>query len=1101
MSQFDIIIFLETWQSKPGLVKLIGYDKPIEKIVEKRTKFGHNPGGIMVFYKLKMAKHVTELRSRSNSLLWLKINFPTDRGIKMVIICAVYLHPEGSKYANPNVFTTLEEEIVEYKNLYPNAVIYLVGDFNARSGQLLDTVDDAADINHGQLSSNYDSDIYTRKNKDATINRYGDLLCSLCKTTDMLIVNGRHEGDQNGEVTFINQNGKSTVDYLLTEKHNLPMIKSFEIASRVESCHLPLNFEIVLYSYATNKNTSTLNVFNVVKYKWNPERAEAFSSRLINEQCRQLINKCNASNDIPELIETIYDILYYCGDSYRVKYRNLKSKNTQGWFTLECETAKHTCRKLLNKYRQKNTEESRVAYVEAKNAYNNVKNQSKREYDEKERNEFIKCIQSRDSKTFWSKIKSIRSNKQYIENQISPETWYTHFNKLLNIANNTEIEDTDFTEANLELDSAITLEEISKVINGMKKQKSPGPDGIPVEFISNHLQELLPLLHKIFNTMYNQATYPSEWTQGLIVPIYKGGDPNEPNNYRPITLSDSLSKVFCGVLCNRLVAWTNTHAPIAEGQAGFRENYSTIDNIFVLDTVINKTLQRPKSKLYCIFVDFKKAFDSVPRALLWRKMCETGFNGKMMRMLQAIYRSVKCAVLLPDKTRTSFFESTLGLKQGCILSPFLFSLYINDLETHLKSENLHAISVEDEHLFYLLFADDLTLFSNTVVGLQRLIDRLQVYCSAWRITVNVDKTKVVVFRKGGILSKKEKWFYNGSQIQVVPYFKYLGVTFSSTGKWVENCKMMAERGQRALNYIRSVRHKLSGLPVAAMSCMFDTMVIPAMLYGGEIWGYEKCPNIESVQAAFCRMTLGLPKTVPNCVLRAEMGRNSLKCKLYVKMIRWWLRVMDMPSNRFPKKCLQLQFKWADQDKDCWGTKLKLLLYSVGMGHAWMFGVGDRKMFTIQFNTRITDINNQELLTTIQDMSMLRVYKLIKTVSGEEAYTYKASSPYRRSAVARLRGNGLYINVHIGRRQGIPLNERTCVHCSKCIEDEFHILFICPLYNNIRKRYIPGYYTTHPSYAKMILLLNSQNEGIINSLATFIMTMERLRSIYIEWTTV
>ena len=109
-----------------------------------------------------------------------------------------------------------------------------------------------------------------------------------------------------------------------------------------------------------------------------------------------------------------------------------------------------------------------------------------------------------------------------------------------------------------------------------------------------------------FNAIYNAAIYPDEWAKGLIVPIYKNGDTHLPGNYRPITLTDSMSKIFCGVLYRRLVAWTNKHGSILEGQAGFRKDYSTIDNIFVLDTIINKTLHTPKAKLYCVFVDFKK---------------------------------------------------------------------------------------------------------------------------------------------------------------------------------------------------------------------------------------------------------------------------------------------------------------------------------------------------------------------------------------------------------------------------------------------------------------------------------------------------------------
>ena len=189
----------------------------------------------------------------------------------------------------------------------------------------------------------------------------------------------------------------------------------------------------------------------------------------------------------------------------------------------------------------------------------------------------------------------------------------------------------------------------------MKNNKSPGPDGFPIEFFRQNSEYWLQKLHALFNLVYNTSTYPDEWAEGIIIPIFKSGDSNKPNNYRPITLTSCLSKVFCSILNKRLIDWTEKNCPIAEGQAGFREGHSTMDNIFILDTIVKKMLMRRRSKLYCIFIDFKKAFDTVPRALLWIKMQENNYQGKMLKMLKSIYETVKCAVALNGNKRTSFF--------------------------------------------------------------------------------------------------------------------------------------------------------------------------------------------------------------------------------------------------------------------------------------------------------------------------------------------------------------------------------------------------------------------------------------------------------------
>ena len=192
-----------------------------------------------------------------------------------------------------------------------------------------------------------------------------------------------------------------------------------------------------------------------------------------------------------------------------------------------------------------------------------------------------------------------------------------------------------------------------------------------------------------------------------------------------------------------------------------------------------------------------------------------------------------------------------------------------------------------------------------MIGLQRLIDRLADYCEKWKLTVNIEKTKIMVFRRGGSLRKAERWYYHGSQLQVVPYFKYLGVTFSTSGSWARNNTLMGERGQRALNYIRSVNFKLSSLPCKALCSMFDAMVVPSMTYGGEVWGFDECSALERVQAKFGKFVLGLPISVPNIVPCMEMGRNSIKCIVYQKIINYWIKISHMTSNRSPWKCYQL----------------------------------------------------------------------------------------------------------------------------------------------------------------------------------------------------
>ena len=149
---------------------------------------------------------------------------------------------------------------------------------------------------------------------------------------------------------------------------------------------------------------------------------------------------------------------------------------------------------------------------------------------------------------------------------------------------------------------------------------------------------------------------------------------------------------------------------------GFKSDYSTVDAIFILESLLSKYI-RDKKRLYCSFIDLKRAFDSVYRDGLWYKLLKQGLNGKVFQIIRSIYSDVKSCVKNFGSI-SEFFDSNVALLQGEVISPFLFSLFINDLEIYLH-ENLNAnISLDQLSLYLLLFADDAVILSESVEGLQ-----------------------------------------------------------------------------------------------------------------------------------------------------------------------------------------------------------------------------------------------------------------------------------------------------------------------------------------------------------------------------------------------
>ena len=207
--------------------------------------------------------------------------------------------------------------------------------------------------------------------------------------------------------------------------------------------------------------------------------------------------------------------------------------------------------------------------------------------------------------------------------------------------------------------------------------------------------------------------------------------------------------------------------------------------------------------MYSAFIDLKRAFDSVYRNGLWYKMIKNGLDGKLFDLIKSIYSEVKLCVKNIN-TFSDFFNSDVGLLQGEVLSPFLFSLFINDIEMHLQQTPNASLSLEQLSIYLLLFADDAVIFSETIEGLQSSLNHLEEYCRKWNLEVNVDKTKIVVFRKGGNLSSKGKWTYAGEEIEIVSSFNHLGIVLSSGGAFIKATNTLAGKAFKAMNSLLAI---------------------------------------------------------------------------------------------------------------------------------------------------------------------------------------------------------------------------------------------------------------------------------------------------------
>ena len=262
-------------------------------------------------------------------------------------------------------------------------------------------------------------------------------------------------------------------------------------------------------------------------------------------------------------------------------------------------------------------------------------------------------------------------------------------------------------------------------------------------------------------------------------------------------------------------------------------------------------------------------------------MIESGIRGKILNVIQSIYKSIKSRVKFNNYDSCECV-SHIGVRQGKCLSPFLFSMYINDLEKELIQKCAEGIDIGMLKLYLLLYADDIVIFSNTSEGLQKGLDILGDYCQKWKLTVNIDKTKVMVFRKGGILPRNLSFTFQGNMIEIVDKFVYLGISFS-TGSFTETHKTLSGQALKAIFKLKQYLYKFTDISPKHTFELFDKLITPILTYGGEIWRFSKPVQQERVHLQFCKKLLGVKRSSQNDFVYRELGRAPLKNKVFFQL--------------------------------------------------------------------------------------------------------------------------------------------------------------------------------------------------------------------------
>ena len=997
---FDFIGMYETWQRDQDEFNnlLNGYTN-FDCLRPLKRSANRGSGGVSVFVKDWLVNNniVKRIFHEMSECVVLLLKGQYFENINDIVLVFTYIAPERSPIYSPendNGIMILNEKIFDIKSNYPNADIIIAGDLNSRIKDFQDFIpEDELDFVFGETDYPSDSFQLKRKSKDCDVyNRFGLSLIDLCCEYDVHILNGRLFNDVDGNITCISNDGMSVVDYIIASSNLFESFSSFSVDEYDVSDHFPLKCSLRLaLKRNMRKTTSNEQTHDWRKFKWKNSLKDDFLHKF-NHNYSEFRDRVSLNEHEPSYyLQDFVKIFQASGNLMEVNFNKSKNNDTKNqtlWWDPACEEAKSLKYKALRKFRATNSPEDFATYKSQRNRFKSLCKLKKNDFQRKRRSALL---DSKDNpKLFWQTIKGNSVSKTEKDNIIKCEDWLDYFEDLFSSpdtdlnGNAEDIFRNNINENNADnLDLPITEEEIRASIRNLNLNRSGGPDGLCIEMFKVTVDIIMPYLHDLFNYLYEHGIFPEDWCKSIISPIHKGGSVNKPENHRAVMLINCLCKIFMNILTIRLSNWAEENGVIDESQAGFRKQYSTVDNLFSLQALVQKYLCRPRGRFYCMFVDFKRAFDSIQHANLWLSLERKGIteNSKFLKIFKSMYAQLKSCVKIQNGL-TKYFECHIGTRQGCVSSPIIFSLFINDLVTYLRSQCDRGIFVSNQiqDLLALMFADDVASFSDSIFRLQQQINCIPRFCESVGMSLNLLKTKIIVFRNGGIVKDIEHWFYQGEHIDIVSFYKYLGVYFTPKLIWTKTKEVLAHQASKAVNRIFQYQRQFGFFQPKDIFKLFDSIVSPILCYGSEIWGYESSKTIEKIHTRFCKRFVGLHQNTADFLALSECGRYPISITYMSRCIKYWAKILQMPDHRYPKQCYAMLRSLSEAGKTTWATNVRMLLYKYGFGYVWESNtIGDVNAFVKVFKQRLKDCCLQEWQSDINESPKSKYYCKFKLI--------------------------------------------------------------------------------------------------------------------------
>ena len=378
--------------------------------------------------------------------------------------------------------------------------------------------------------------------------------------------------------------------------------------------------------------------------------------------------------------------------------------------------------------------------------------------------------------------------------------------------------------------NTITESETLSIINKLKNKNSSGKDEISNKLLKSIKDEIAKPLAIIINQSLKTGVFPDALKIAKVKPLYKKGDNFCLNNYRPISLLPTISKIFERVMFTQLYSYLNANNLLSEQQYGFRSQHSTeLACVKLVDYITTEMDNIKKIKTpTAIFLDLSKAFSTLNFNILLNKLQYYGINGISLSLI-ICYLTDRFQYVQFENSELDLLEIKTGIPQGSILGPLFFSIMINDL---VNSSNKFK---------FLMYADDTTIYfnledfpiENREVLINNELEKVNKWLKLNKPAVNVDKTKSMLFHKRRPVTPIQ-FSMNNRKIDVVQYFNYLGIMLDADMSWKTHVAMVRNK----LSRINGILHRLKYIyPQSILITLYKSLFVPHINYGSLLWGH------------------------------------------------------------------------------------------------------------------------------------------------------------------------------------------------------------------------------------------------------------------------